>query len=258
MSQRTAVITATLALAVLACPPPPVRKPIEMESIGTVKNVPRAPGDEPSVAGDPQLTTPNSGTPVPGTKEAACTGGDFEDLLESLKSCEGPAPKASELASNIKDKLEIRLNASTLSTTPGGRVDLTITMRNKSNEPLPLFFTLDPMLRVDFETSDPKGRRVDQPTGKPPKATTPSVSKTAKIVLVPTGTARIKIPWDAMKQKYAPERAAGWAGKGPPRAPNGALPIGKYTIKVLIPLIGVFEGKDALDAPKLPIEVSNT
>lgn len=256
MADRIALLSACACVAIaVGCAPPPQRKPVEMESIGTVKNIPRTPTDDPQT-GDSQVTTPNSGTPLPGTKEAACTGGDFEDLLESLKACEVPAPKASELPANIKDKLEIRVNSSTLSTTPGGRIDLSITLKNKSNEPLPLFFTLDPMLRVDFEASDPKGRRVDQPTGKPPK-TTPTVAKTAKIILVPTGYARIKIPWDAMKQKYAPERAAAWAGKGPPRAPNGALPVGKYIVKVLIPMIGVFE-KDGLEAPKLPIEVSNT
>lgn len=262
MAQAIAASTAFLAFAALAaaaCAPPPQRKPITMEPIGTVKNIPRTPDDPATPAGgDGQVTTPNSGTPIPGTKEAACTGGDFEDLLESLKTCEVPSPKTSDIPPGYKDKLEIRVNASTLSITPGGRVDLTITFRNKSNDPLPLFFTLDPMLRIDFETSDAKGKRADTPSGKAPKVTPPSTSKTAKVVLVSTGTARIKIPWDAVKQKYAPERAAGWAGKGPPRAPAGALPLGKYTIKILIPMVGVFEGKDALDAPKMPIEVSGS
>lgn len=254
-------LCAFAAVAAAACAPPPQRKPITMEAIGTVKNIPRTPDDPastPGGGGDSQTTTPNSGTPIPGTKEAACTGGDFEDLLESLKSCEVPSPKASEIPPGVKDKLEIRVNASTLSTTPGGRVDLTITFRNKSNDPLPLFFTLDPMLRIDFETNDAKGKRADAPSGKAPKVTPPSSSKTAKVVLVSTGTARIRLPWDAVKQKYAPERAAGWAGKGPPRAPAGALPLGKYTIKILIPMVGVFDGKDALEAPKMPIEVSGS
>lgn len=254
MTYGNAVLSACVCVAIAAgCAPPPQRKPVEMEAIGTVKNIPRTPVDD-AGAGDSQVTTPNSGTPIPGSKEAACTGGDFEDVIESLKACDVPTPKTSELPTNIKDKLEIRVNAGTLTIMPGGRVDLTITMKNKSNEPLPLYFTLDPMLRIDFETSDAKGRRADLPTGKAPKTTPPSSSKTAKIILVPTGTARIKVPWDAVKQKFAPERAASWAGKGPPRAPAGALANGKYTIKILVPMLGVFE-KDGVEAPKMPIEV---
>ncbi len=234
-----------------ACAPPPQRKPMEMQSIGTVKNVPRTPADEPSSGGDSGVTTPNSGTPQPGSRDERCTGGDFEDLLKVLEPCEVPMPKTSEMP-NLKDKLEIRVNATTLSTTPGGRVDLTITFRNKSNDSLPLFFTLDPMARIDFETLDAKGRRADQPTGKPPKTPAPANTKVAKITLVSTGTARIKIPWDAVKQRWAQEKgaASSFTGRGPPHAPAGPLPNGKYVIRILLPLL------PEIEPPKIPIEVS--
>jgi len=258
--RRAAAVSAfafafALALAAgfggLACSAPAQRRPIEMQPIGTVKNEKRT-VDEP---GDSPVTTPNSATPS-AAKEAACNASDVEDLAEALRQCETAMPKAADLPTNLREKLEIRVNAGTLSITPGGRVDLTITLRNKSNEPLPLWFALDPMARFDTETLDAKGKRVDLPAGKPPKSPSPPSPKAARITLSAGGTARMKLAWDAVKTKFAPERAASWDRKGPPRAPAGNLPNGKYTLRVLIPLIGAFE-KGELDPPKFPIEVGS-
>ena len=46
--------------------------------------------------------------------------------------------------------------------------------------------------------------------------------------------------------------------KGYPRVPSGALPKGKYTVKVLTPLVGVSEGGEHdVSGPKVEIEVGS-
>jgi len=237
--------------AVPACSPPPQRKPLEMEFIGTVRNEPRAPVSDDSDAG---VTSPNSATPLPG-RESPCASSELDDLAEALKRCESTLPRASELPTGLKEKLEVRVNAGTLSITPGGRVDLTVTFRNKSNDTLPLFFSGDPFPRFDVEAVDAKGRRVDLPPGKPPKMPARD-TKGYRVTLSAGGTARLRLSWDAVKTKWAPERAKTWEGKGPPRAPAGNLPAGKYTLKLVIPLIGAFE-KGELDPPKVAMEVGS-
>lgn len=263
MSRRTrsraaGFLAATLVASVLVagCTPPPQRKPIEMEPIGTVPNIPRTADD----VGEGDLTTPNSGTPIP-IKEGACTSTDFEDLEEALKGCEVPMPKSGEVPSGMRGKLDVRVTSSTLSTTPGGRVDLQVVLRNKSAEPLPLYFSGDPSPRFEVEAVDGKGRRVDMPSGRQPAYprghTPPSrEAKAYKITLGGGGSARVKVAWDAVKTKWAPDKLKTWEGRGYPRAPAGNLGVGKYTLRVLVPLIGVFE-KGELELPKVPIEVGS-
>jgi len=224
-----------------------------MAPIGTVPIKERT-ADEPDGGA---TTTPNSGTPS-AAKEAACTSGDFESLEEALKQCDSAMPRAGDVPSGMRDKLEVRVISGTPSISPGGRVDLTLTLKNKSGEPLPLYFSGDPNPRFEVEALDAKGRRVDLPTGKPPK--TPTVPtrdvKSARITLAPGGTARVKIPWDAVKTRWAPEKAKSWEGRGYPRAGAGPLAAGKYTLRIVLPLIGVFE-KGELELPKVPMEVGS-
>jgi hypothetical protein len=238
---------ACLAL-LLGCPPPPEPKKIEMEPIGTLKNVPTTALDE---GGDSGVTSPNSGTPSPGS--SACNSGDFENLEDTLRQCEVPMPRASEVPS-IKDKLDVKVTTSTPSTTPGGRVDVQITLRNKSSDTLALYFTGDPAPRFDLEAIDGKGRRADLPTGKwpgYPKGYKPEArdAKAAKVTLEKNGTARIKVTWDAVKTKWAPDKAKSWEGRGYPRTPSGPLAPGKYSLRVVLPLIG------DVDVVKVPVEV---
>lgn len=240
---------ALLAPWALACTPPPPRKPLEMEHIGTVRNEPRTPVDEDVDSG---VTSPNSATPLPG-RESACATGEIDDLAEALKRCESTMPRASELPTGLKDKLEVKVNAGTVSITPGGRVDLTVILRNKSSDTLPLFFSGDPAPRFDVEAVDARGKRVDLPPGKAPKVPARD-AKGYRVTLSAGGTARLRLSWDAVKTKWAPERAKTWEGRGPPRAPAGNLPAGKYTLRIVIPLIGAFE-KGELDVPKVSIEV---
>ena len=251
---RAAVAALALQGVVVAgCDEPSRRKPIEMAPIGTVPIKERTAVE----GGDGGTTTPNSGTPSV-AKEAACTSGDFETLEEALKQCDSAMPRSGDVPSGMRERLEVRVVSGTPSITPGGRVDLTLTLKNKSNEPLPLYFSGDPAPKFEVEALDTKGRRVDLPTGKPPK--TPTVPtrdvKASRVTLAPGGTARVKIPWDAVKTRWAPEKAKVWDGRGYPRAPAGPLAAGKYMLRIVLPLIGVFE-KGELELPKVAMEVGS-
>lgn len=245
-----------VASATLACATPAPRKPIEMEPIGTVPNVSRTVSEDEEAT----TTTPNSGTPNP-LKQSACSGNSIESLDEVLRQCDVPMPKTAEIPSGMRDKLEVRVTPSTSSTTPGGRIELTVTFRNVSPDPLPLYFTGDPTPRFEVEAVDAKGKRADLPTGKAPpwpKGTNPPARdvKASRITLSSGGYAKVKIVWDAVKMRWAPEKAKTWEGRGYPRAGAGALAPGKYTLRFALPLIGVFEKGD-FDLPKLLIEVAS-
>ncbi len=251
---RTLARAVIAALAVngvvsIACDPPKVRKPVEMAPIGTVPIITRT-VEEPDAGGT--TTSPNSATSSI-VKDASCTSAEFETLEDVLRQCGSPMPRGGDVPGGMKDKLEVRVVAGTPSITPGGRVDLTVTLKNKSSEPLPLYFTGAPTPSFEIEAVDGKGKRVDLPTGKAPK--TPAVPardvKAARITLAPGGTARVKIPWDAVKTRWAPEKAKSWEGRGYPRAPAGPLAAGKYTLRIVLPLIG------ELEVPKLPMDVGS-
>ena len=247
---RFAAYAAVVLVPLLACTSQLPKKQIEMESIGTVKNVPKPLEDN-----TPGTTTsPNSGT-ANAAKEASCTKTDIENLEDALRSCDVPMPKASDVP-QVKDKLEVTVTGSTASTTPGGRVDLVLTLRNKTTDSLPLYFTGDPTPRFDVEAYDAKGRtRVDLPAGKwpgYPKGWKPEAreAKAARITLEKNGSARVKIAWDAVKLKWAPDKAKTWEGRGYPRTPAGPMPPGKYTLRAIVPLIGDVE------PPKIEIDVT--
>jgi hypothetical protein len=248
------VVLAGLGGSTAGCDAARPRRPVEMAPIGTVPVATRTAAEP--VGGT--TTTPNSGTPDP-MKEAACAGDDFEALEEALKQCDTKMPRATDVPTGMHDKLELRVITATPSIAGGGRVDLTITFKNKSSEPLPLYFTGAPRPSFDVEAVDLKGHRVDLPAGKPPK--TPAVPtrdvKASRITLAPGGTARVKITWDAVKTRWAPEKAKSWDGRGYPRAPNGPLAAGKYTLRVVVPLIGVFEKGD-VELPKVPLDITTT
>jgi hypothetical protein len=241
-----AVDGVAIAALALGCTPPVQRKPIEMAPIGTVANLPPQGNDGGST------TTSSNDLPTT-SRDSACTGGEFEALDDALKGCGSPMPKASELVKGLRDKVEVTVTSSTPSTSTGGRVDITVTLRNKSAEPVPLFFTGDPNPHFEMEATDAKGKRSDLPAGKPPKSPPPNTRevKASRITLTPNGTARLRVAWDAVKTRWAPEKMRTWDGRGYPRAPVGNLPLGRYTLRVFLPIIG------ELDIPKLPIDVGS-
>lgn len=202
-----------------------------------------------------------------GEKKDECVGfdiGNIEDILMK-NGCEEPNVKPDSMQPvDLKGKLEVTLSASPTRSTGGGKVDLLVTFANKSKEPLTLHFKIDPVPRFEIEVYDAKkSKRADVPAGPtppPPKGATqppPSEGKTAHVTIAPNGSARARMPWEAVKMKWAPDKYRGTPPeRGYPRAAAGPLPKGKYLVKVLTPLVGVSEGVDhEMSAPKVEIEV---
>jgi hypothetical protein len=200
-------------------------------------------------------------------KKDECVGFDIANLEDMLtkSSCEESNVKPDSIQPvDLKGKLEVTLSASPMKSAPGGKVDLLVTFANKSKDPLILHFRIDPVARFETEVYEQKkGKRADLPTGPapaPPKGQSqPPASevKSARITLAPNGTARARVPWDAVKMKWAPEKVRGTPSeRGFPRGPAGPLPKGKYNVKVQTPLIGVSEGVDHdMSSPKVEIEI---
>lgn len=196
----------------------------------------------------------------------ACLASDsanLEDLLAKV-DCEVPDIKPDAVpTSDLKGKLEVAVTASPTKAKPGSKADLLVTFSNKTKEPLPLNFRLDPLARFETEAYDAKAKRVDMPAGTPPPAPKghtappPAEQKLGRIMLPAGGSVRVHVPWDAVKMKWAPEKVRGTAvEKGYPRSPAGPLPKGKYSVKVITPLVGVSEGGEhEVSAPRVDIEV---
>lgn len=180
-------------------------------------------------------------------------------LLKSACEVETPTGQPPDLSK----KLEVKVSVMPMKVSPGGHADVLVTFANKSKEPMPLYFTIDPMPRFEIEVYDKKSQRVDLPKASPPPLPAgmaprqPGEPKTARIILAANGTARMPLSWDAVKLKWAPEKLKGTPPeKGYPRAPNGPLPKGVYALKVLTPLTNVFEGIDReVSQPLTTVEV---
>lgn len=249
-------LSGLVALTVLTSgcskPQPQPREPLATEPIGTLANVP-LPGD-PEASSIATSATASSGSGNP------CSSGDFDALDQTLRQCEVPPPKSAELPTAMGDKLEVRLSSSSSTVAPGGRVEVTLVLRNKSSDALPLYFNGDPTPRFDVEAQDSKGRRVDVPAGKPPawpkgtRPRTPEV-KTSRIVLDKGRSARVRVTWEAMKMKWAPDKARSWEAPGYPRTSSGPLPNGRYTLTVKLPVVGLQDQN--VDVPKVVVEVGS-
>lgn len=197
-------------------------------------------------------------------KTDPCTGFELDlDTALMNAACEVPNPKPDDKAVDLKGKLDVIVISSSPTVSPGGHADLTLKLTNKSNAPIQLSFTLDPTPRFPTETYDSKKHRVDMPGTKPPplpKGMPPreaTSQETARITIVPNGTAKTTIPWDAVKMRWAPEKLKGSSPEnGYPRVPAGPLAKGLYTVRVLMPLVLVFEGTEReVSGPKTVITV---
>jgi hypothetical protein len=226
---------------------------------------------DPAGGGADVKATDGGADPITGDKPAEskpCEGFEIPDLAKVLSqaACEVPNPKGDEKSRDVKGILEVKLVANTMKIAPGGTANLTIMIANKGTTAIPLSFAVDPEPRFIIEVYDSKGKRADIPAGsEPPLPASVSSApvpekKTAKVTIVTQGTAQVKIDWDAVKYKWAPpERAKGAVpGRGYPRVAAGPLPKGKYTVRVRMPLLGVFEGVDhEVSEPRVQIEVGN-
>jgi hypothetical protein len=202
----------------------------------------------------------------PAEKKDVCVGFDIANLEDLLakSDCEVADAKPDMIQNpDMKGKLEVTLTASPTKIAPGAKADLQVTFANKTKEPMVLNFRIDPIARFETEAYDAKKKRADMPAGQPPpppkghSAPPAAEAKVAKVTIAPAGFARVRLPWDAVKMKWAPEKVRGTAvERGYPRSPAGPLPKGKYTVKVVTPLIGVFEGGEhEVSAPKIELEV---
>lgn len=200
-----------------------------------------------------------------GPKKDECVGFDvasLEDIL-SKAPCEVPNQRPDSIEpKDMKGKIEVKVDASPTTTAPGGKVDLVVSIANKTKEPITLNFRIDPTPRFDVEVMDKKGKRVDMPAGtpSPPSGQSqppPAEAKTAKLTIAAGGTARQRVQWEAVKMAWAPEKVRGWpVEKGFPRKPAGPIAKGKYTVRVQTPLVGVQEGSEHdVSGPKVEIEV---
>ncbi len=251
---------------------------IALTACGGAKKKPADVAEEP-IAHEGDTTSAQTGQPTgtaPGTsdetsneapKATSCTGFEM-DLMNALiqSACEVPNAKPEDKPRDLKKVLQVTAMATSNKVAPGGHVDVVVTFTNKSQSLLPLDFQIDPMPRFQVEAYTAKGnRRVDMPAGKPPKLPEgtpprePGTPSTARITLAANGKAFVKIGWDASRMRWAPEKLKGTPPEqGYPRVASGPLPKGKYVLKVVTPLIGVFEGVEhELSAPKAPIEVGN-
>ncbi len=254
---RKALFCALAVSAVLGCGSKKPAKPAASETSSTPAT--------PSTDGSKNPETP-PGDASEAPKKDECTGLEIADLMDSLQksACEVPNPKPDDKLLEVKDKLDVKVSTGTDKVAPGGHVDVLVTFTNKSKEAIPLMFTTDPLPRFEVETWDAKGtKRVELPAKGPPPlpagvpARVPGEPKTARVTLAANGTAKMRLGWDAVKTKWAPEKLKGTPPeKGYPRVASGPLPKGKYTLRVVTPLIGVFEGLDhEVSAPRVPIEV---
>lgn len=192
-----------------------------------------------------------------------CTGFEVANLEEMLlkSTCEVPNAKPDSLKGvDLKGKLDVTVNASPTKIAPGGKADLVVAFVNKSKDPITLNFRIDPTPRFEVEVYDKKNARAEMPPGKPPAAPKgasqppPTEPKVAQLTLAANGSARVRIPWEAAKMRWAPEKFRGTPPeKGYPRVPAGPLAKGKYTVKVVTPLVGVADYD--MGSPKLEIDL---
>jgi hypothetical protein len=201
-------------------------------------------------------------------KAMSCGGASIPDLAAVLAqaSCEVANGSADEPQKDLKDQLEIKVETDSPKVSPGSSAKVTITFHNKGKTVLPLDFVVDPEPRFDFEVYTLKGARVDKPAGDspplPPEVSNASApDKTvARVTLAPNGTATVTGSWTAVKYKWASKDKAKGAlpGHGYPREPAGPIGKGKYVLRVITPLVGVFEGVDhELSQPRTQVEIGS-
>ncbi|MGD0677395.1 MAG: hypothetical protein ABSC94_18400 [Polyangiaceae bacterium] len=204
-------------------------------------------------------------TPAAGDDANKCTGFEIPDLLAILSqtSCELPDGSPPPKERDLKDVLDVSVSVDP-HVAPGATAKVRVVYKNKGKTDLPLDFTVDPEPRFAFKLYTLKGKRADKPAGDEPalppelaNATAPD-QKVARVIIAPNGTATTTLSWDAVRYKWASkEKAKGAApGHGYPREPAGPLAKGKYVLRVVTSLVGVFEGVDhEISQPRTEVQI---
>lgn len=236
--RRSAVVYSALLVAV----------PVALVACGGPSKHPKSEGDI-AAAGDGGAAADAA---VEGAAPSVCSGADL-DLVNVLvqSACEVASPPADQKARDVSGSLDVKTMASPGSVAPGGHADVVVTFTNKGSTPLPLDFVLDPTPRFTIEAYTATNKRADLPKVHPPHTKNegpppePSAPGIARVTIAPGGKASAKVGWDAVKLRWAPELVKGTPPEqGYPTAPAGALARGKYLLKVISPLTGIFEGSD--------------
>src|SRR5688500_16557892 len=93
--------------------------------------------------GDSAETSESGGDAGP--KKDECVGfdvGSLEDIL-SKAPCEVPNQRPDSIEpKDVKGKIEVKVDASPTTTAPGGKVDLLVSIINKTKEPITLNFRI--------------------------------------------------------------------------------------------------------------------
>ncbi|HRG97780.1 MAG TPA: hypothetical protein PLR99_16110 [Polyangiaceae bacterium] len=220
---------------------------IEMVPIGT--NAPPLDGESYPTNKPPPVA--DNGQPK------GCNVNDVDEVAEWLKNdkCKIPASEI-ERTPGLSEKLEWKLTASTNEIVAGGRVDLMLTLKNKSSENVALIFNVD---GPSFTTQsfDPKGKRIGEPSGKPKApsgVTLEETTRTVRLNVSSGATLKTKLFWDAVKLKWAPDKIEGsFVTPGTfPTVPAGNLKPGTYTVRLATSLNGVSDES----LPKLSMVVT--
>jgi hypothetical protein len=223
---------------------------LSMSACGGSKTAPKSPDDVPASTTDGGVSPEGGGGE--GGAPSVCSG-DSLDLTNVLvqSACEVPNPGNDAKQRDVSALLAVTAAPSSPGVAPGGHVDIVVTYTNKSQAPLPLDFTLDPTPRFTVEAYTSTNKRAEMPHTPQPHAkndgppSEPTAPGTAQVTVAPGGKATVKIGWDAVKLRWAPELLKGTPPElGFPTAPAGPLPKGKYVLKVITPLTGIFEGSD--------------
>jgi hypothetical protein len=216
---------------------------------GGGKSTPKSPDEVASAAKDGG-TSADGGADAAAPVSAACTGPNL-DLANVLiqSACEVPTPPGDTKPLDVSKSLEVKVVPIPAEVPPGGHSDLLITYTNKSAAPLTLSFLLDPTPRFTLEVYNSKNARAEMPRSSAPNRPGVPAGETSSgiaQVTIPAGSkAAAKVDFNAVRLRWAPELVKGTPPElGYPTAPAGPLPKGVYTLKVITPLTGVFEGMD--------------
>jgi len=176
--------------------------------------------------------------PAPAPGAAACRGADIDILPILHKSlCDVPSPTGRVSPTDVA----VTVTPKSPAVRPGGRVDIDVRFTNLAARDIELHFQRAMMHQFDdgfrVEVRNAAGTRLDEPSGTrgcPMASLHPYWSR---VVLVPGGSARATIPWQASRYAWqSTGNAASIKVEGCPAAPSAPLAPGKYELTVVSPL----------------------
>lgn len=250
------VVLPTLLLGALAsatgCERPAERHPVEMVPIGT--EVGHGPAERPRDVGEVGV---NSATPVEGAPGTATSGCPLEgsDLSEVFRAACEVEPSALATTTTLWKDLEVSAQPAAPQVKAGAAVDVEITLKNRGAEPLSLALAGAAEPTFELAASDARGRRVDVPAGKVPKAKGGPPRKVYVLILAAGQVARGRAVWEASKMRWAPERVKDAGDRPFPRVAAGPLVPGRHGVVVHPPFAAPPTGKERPPSARFDVDV---